>query len=54
MLARTYRNLQPYDAAVCQLRDYFGYLSEKGTNWPCPPRRGGAKPRQANSRKRKP
>lgn len=38
MLARTYRSIEPYDAAVTQLRDYFDRLLQDGTNW-APPRR---------------
>jgi TetR/AcrR family transcriptional regulator, transcriptional repressor for nem operon len=33
MLARTYRNLEPYNVAVTQLRDYFDRLLHDGTEW---------------------
>jgi len=33
MLARTYRNLEPYNNAVSQLRDYFDRLLKDGTEW---------------------
>jgi hypothetical protein len=33
MLARTYRSLDPYDAAVTQLRTYFGQLIQQGSEW---------------------
>ena len=33
MLARTYRNLEPYNNAVTQLRDYFDRLLQDGTDW---------------------
>ena len=36
MLARTYRSISPYDAAVTQLRDYFDRLLHDGTNWSSP------------------
>jgi TetR/AcrR family transcriptional regulator, transcriptional repressor for nem operon len=36
MLARTYQNISPYDAAVTQLRDYFDRLLKDGTNWSMP------------------
>ncbi len=36
MLARTYRGLQPFDAAVSQLRDYFDRLLADGTTWTAP------------------
>lgn len=36
MLARSYRSLAPYDAAVSQLRDYFDRLLQDGTNWSSP------------------
>ena len=40
MLARTYRSLEPYDAAVSQLRDYFALLMEEGSTWSSPRPRG--------------
>lgn len=33
MLARSYRSLQPFDAAVTQLRDYFDRLVKQGSEW---------------------
>ena len=33
MLARAYQNIEPYDAAVTQLRDYFDRLHQDGTDW---------------------
>jgi AcrR family transcriptional regulator len=34
MLARAYQSIDPYDAAVTQLRDYFDRLLQAGTDWP--------------------
>jgi TetR/AcrR family transcriptional repressor of nem operon len=36
MLARAYQNIDPYDAAVTQLRDYFVRLLQDGTDWSMP------------------
>ena len=36
MLARSYRGIEPYDAAVTQLRDYFDRLLRDGTDWSMP------------------
>jgi TetR/AcrR family transcriptional repressor of nem operon len=36
MLARAYRDIEPYDAAVTQLRDYFDRLRRDGTDWSKP------------------
>ncbi|MBV6458122.1 MAG: hypothetical protein HONBIEJF_01245 [Fimbriimonadaceae bacterium] len=33
MLARTYRNLEPYDNAIEHVRDYFDRLIKDGTDW---------------------
>jgi TetR/AcrR family transcriptional repressor of nem operon len=33
MLARSYRSIDPYDAAVTQLRDYFERLLRDGSDW---------------------
>lgn len=33
MLARSYQDIAPYDAAVTQLRDYFERLRRDGTDW---------------------
>lgn len=38
MLARSYRNLEPFDAAVQQLRDYIERLLADGTEWSAPKR----------------
>ena len=39
MLARTYHSIEPYDAAVTQLRDYFDRLLHDGSEWSSPRRR---------------
>ena len=36
MLARAYQDIEPYDAAVTQLRDYFDRLRRDGTDWSMP------------------
>jgi AcrR family transcriptional regulator len=36
MLARAYRSIDVYDAAVAQLRDYIDRLLSEGTNWSAP------------------
>jgi TetR/AcrR family transcriptional regulator, transcriptional repressor for nem operon len=36
MLARSYQDIAPYDAAVTQLRDYFDRLRRDGTDWSVP------------------
>ena len=36
MLARSYRNIEPFDAAVSQLREYFERLLADGTSWSQP------------------
>ncbi len=38
MLARTYKEIAPYDAAVTQLRDHFDRLFADATQWQPPPR----------------
>ena len=38
MLARTYKEIGPYDAAVTQLRDHFDRLFADATQWQPPPR----------------
>ena len=48
MLARTYHGIEPYDAAVTQLRDYFDRLLHGGSNWAAPRRR----PRRRTSKRR--
>jgi len=49
MLARSYRNIEPYDAAVTQLRDYLDRLLRDGTDWaaPKPASRAKGEPRSA-------
>ncbi len=47
MLARAYKSLDAYDAAVTQLRDYFERLLAAGTEWSAPP----ARHRQARFRR---
>jgi AcrR family transcriptional regulator len=45
MMARTYHRIEPYDAAVTQLRDYFDRLLQDGTDWASPRRPArGSKP----------
>ncbi|HZU36604.1 MAG TPA: hypothetical protein VFA18_11875, partial [Gemmataceae bacterium] len=39
MLARSYQNIEPYDGAVTQLRDYFDRLLHDGSHWSSPRRR---------------
>ncbi len=55
MLARTYQNIDPYDAAATQLPDYFDRLLRDGTNWsmPCPPVSTPSNPTPKNKRKSK-
>jgi TetR/AcrR family transcriptional regulator, transcriptional repressor for nem operon len=36
MLARSYQSIDPYDASVTQLRDYFDRLIQDGTDWSAP------------------
>jgi hypothetical protein len=36
MLARSYRSIEPYDAAVTCLRDYVERLQKDGTEWSAP------------------
>jgi hypothetical protein len=45
MLARTYKEIAPYDAAVTQLRDHFDRLFADATQWqPTPRQRSKTKP----------
>ena len=47
MLARSYQDIAPYDAAVTQLRDYFDRLRRDGTDWSMPrPSTAEHEPRQ--------
>jgi AcrR family transcriptional regulator len=51
MLARSYQSIEPYDAAVTQLRDYFDRLLRDGCDWSTSRRRthrSGRKAREAN------
>lgn len=43
MLARTYKDIAPYDAAVTQLRDHVDRLVADATEWKPPPRKSGKK-----------
>ena len=43
MLARSYQSVEPYDAAVTQLRDYFDRLLRDGTDWSTPRPSAGAR-----------
>jgi AcrR family transcriptional regulator len=47
MLARSYESIEPYDAAVTQLRDYVDHLLRDGTDWsaPRPSVAAGAQPK---------
>jgi TetR/AcrR family transcriptional regulator, transcriptional repressor for nem operon len=47
MLARTYKDMGPYDAAVTQLRDHFDRLILDATDWQPPPR-GRTKPKPSS------
>jgi TetR/AcrR family transcriptional repressor of nem operon len=51
MLARSYQSIEPYDAAVTQLRDYFDRLLHDGTDWSKPRSPGAAQP-ESQSRPR--
>jgi TetR/AcrR family transcriptional regulator, transcriptional repressor for nem operon len=48
MLARTYRDIEPFDSAVTQLRDYVDRLLRDGSEWTAPRR-----PKQARRQVRK-
>jgi TetR/AcrR family transcriptional repressor of nem operon len=57
MLARSYQSIDPYDAAVTQLRDYFDRLLRDGTEWSQPRSRGASRaespsPSRSKSRSR--
>jgi TetR/AcrR family transcriptional regulator, transcriptional repressor for nem operon len=56
MLARAYQDIEPYDAAVTQLRDYFDRLRRDGTEWSKPrsPEVTQVKPRSRNNRRSSP
>jgi TetR/AcrR family transcriptional regulator, transcriptional repressor for nem operon len=56
MLARAYQNIDPYDAAVTQLRDYFDRLFRDGTDWsmPRPSVAAGSSPTSNSKPKSKP
>jgi AcrR family transcriptional regulator len=42
MLARSYRNIEPFDAAVAQLREHFENLLTTGTTWSRPKQAGSS------------
>jgi AcrR family transcriptional regulator len=44
MLARTYHSIEPYDAAITQLRDYFDRLLHDGSDWSSPKGRTRTRP----------
>ncbi len=52
MLTRAYQNIDPYDAAVTQLRDYFDRLLRDGTDWsmPRPPDPTRSRPKSQSKR----
>jgi TetR/AcrR family transcriptional regulator, transcriptional repressor for nem operon len=50
MLARAYHNIEPYDVAVTQLRDYFDRLLQDGSDWSSP-RRPRRQARSASKRR---
>ena len=51
MLARSYKDIAPYDAAVTQLRDYFDRLRRDGTEWSMPrPRSAKRAPSQTQTK----
>ena len=53
MLVRSYQSIDPYDAAVTQLRDYFDRLLRDGTDWSKPRSPGAARPKpKSRSRSR--
>jgi AcrR family transcriptional regulator len=56
MLTRAYQDIEPYDAAVTQLRDYFDRLHQDGTDWSVPRSRpiAQAKPSSKNKRQSRP
>ena len=56
MLARAYQDIEPYDAAVTQLRDYFDRLRQDGTDWSMPRSQQAtqAKPKSRIKRRSKP
>jgi TetR/AcrR family transcriptional repressor of nem operon len=55
MLARAYQSIDPYDAAVTQLRDYFDRLLRDGTDWsaPRPPDPIRSRPKSKSKPKRR-
>jgi TetR/AcrR family transcriptional repressor of nem operon len=56
MLARAYQSIDPYDAALTQLRDFFDRMLRDGTDWAVPrsEQPGRARPPGKNKRKRSP
>ena len=53
MLARSYQDIAPYDAAVTQLRDYFDRLHRDGTEWSVPRPRPSDRDQAKRKAKRK-
>ena len=49
MLARTFRRLEPFDAAVSQLRDYFDRLLADAATWTAPEKENPAEKAQPKS-----
>ena len=49
MLARAYRNFEPFDQAMHQLRDYFDRLVREGSGWPAAPPAGAGANRKDTS-----
>jgi len=53
MLTRAYQNIELYDAAVTQLRDYFDRLLRDGTDWSMPRPPGPTQSRPKSESKRR-
>jgi TetR/AcrR family transcriptional repressor of nem operon len=53
MLARSYQDIAPYDAAVTQLRDYFERLRRDGTDWSMPRPKATGEPKPESRPKRR-
>jgi TetR/AcrR family transcriptional regulator, transcriptional repressor for nem operon len=53
MLARAHQNIDPYDAAVTQLRDYFDRLLQDGTDWSMPRQSADVRSNPKSNTKRK-
>src|SRR5262252_2473628 len=50
MLARAYHDIEPYDVAVTQLRDYFDRMLRDGSDWSSP-RRPHSRPKRRTARR---